>query len=67
MAASDSHRLLEAFDLYAEKHPNSSIGEQAEIIRAANIAAGEKIAWCQTSVCSFDFDPEYKRKADYLR
>lgn len=50
---SDAERLCAAFDKYAVEHPNSSLGEQSEIIKkflAGNIAASGVIAWVQTSV-----------------
>lgn len=57
--SSDAKRLCDAFDEYAAAHPNSSIGEQSEVIKNYQFGDGEKIAWCQTNVCEFQFSPEY--------
>lgn len=56
----DVDRLVSAFGAYAAKHPNSSFGEQAEIIKQADIQPGQKIAWCQTTVGEFLFAPVYE-------
>lgn len=46
----DVGSLLHAFREYAEKHPESSIGEQADLIQSAQLEDGQLIAWVQTSV-----------------
>jgi len=59
---SDLNRLADLFDEYAKSHPNSSIGQQSEIIKAVAASGkydGLKLAWCQTSVCEFHFKPDY--------
>ncbi|UOL47404.1 hypothetical protein vBVpPvVp04M_00010 [Vibrio phage vB_Vp_PvVp04_M] len=62
--ASDIDRLVTAFEEYAKDNPNSSMGEQAAIIKEAELLPEYKIAWCQTSVCSFAFYPEYDEETD---
>ncbi len=60
--------LLSAFDEYGNEHGNSSITEQAEVIRGHidKIPSGYSVAWIQTSVCgdgwfgSLGDDEEYK-------
>lgn len=62
--AKDLPRLIEAFEAYSKEHPNSSIGEQAEIIKNLGLSKQHKIAWCQTTVSSFCFSPEYDEDED---
>ena len=62
--AQDVPRLVEAFERYAKDNPNSSIGEQAEVIKAAKLAPEHGIAWCQTSVTDFHFEATYFEKSD---
>lgn len=57
--AIDKDRLVSAFRLYAKKHPDSTIGAQADIIEGASIEADLKIAWNQTSCGNFCFEVEY--------
>ena len=56
---SDIGKLVTAFEQYAIEHPNSSIGEQLEIIKHSNLEDGHMIAWLQTSVSEFCFAPDY--------
>ena len=51
--------LLEAFRKYAVEHPDSSIGEQGDIIEKVTLQEGQMIAWCQTTICDFIFAPEF--------
>lgn len=51
--AEDIGPVADAFEQYAKEHPNSSIGEQAAILRSATFQPGDIVAWNQTSVCSF--------------
>ncbi|APF79512.1 hypothetical protein [Vibrio cholerae] len=60
----DVPRLIKAFEEYGKEHPNSSIGEQAEIIKASELSPEGFIAWCQTSVTSFHFEPTYIEEND---
>lgn len=62
--AKDAGRLVKAFEAYAENHPNSSLGEQAKVIKDAVLEPGDKISWCQTSVCDFQFSPQYNEDSD---
>lgn len=62
--AKDIHRLVEAFDKYAEGNPNSSIAEQALVIKSAEIPDDSVIAFNQTSVGDFAFSPERNEDND---
>ena len=65
---SDVTAVVESFDRYAYEHPNSSFGEQAAIMRAAEMEAGDLIAWNQTSVSEFwgcDWDAEKDEQTWY--
>lgn len=62
--SADRGRLTDAFDRYAAAHPNSSLGEQSEAIKAFEFSDGELISWCQTSVGDFQFAPEYNEETD---
>ncbi|AUG84890.1 hypothetical protein Athena1_0010 [Vibrio phage Athena1] len=62
--AGDIPRLVVAFEEYAKDNPNSSIGEQAEIIKNSDLLPEQKIAWNQTSVCEFNFSSEYDEEND---
>lgn len=62
--ANDIPRLVSSFEEYAKEHPNSSLGEQAEIIKSSQFAPEDYIAWCQTSVTSFHFLPAYIESKD---
>lgn len=53
LKGSDAKALVEHFRKYAEAHPNSSIGEQADIIESLNASDDQFIAWCQTTVSGF--------------
>lgn len=55
---SDKQRLIDAFDEYAKAHPDSSIGEQSDLIKEHDVGDNEFIAWCQTTVSEFNFEPE---------
>lgn len=57
--AEDAQKLIDVFDAYSKEHPNSSIGEQAEVIKNSAIEPPYKIAWNQTSIGEFQFKPEY--------
>lgn len=54
----DVDRLLAAFDKYAADHPQSSIGDQAELIRAFKLKEDSLIVWNQTSINCFKYEPE---------
>ena len=58
--SSDVPRLVKAFEEYAQDNPHSSLGEQAELIKSAELEDNQYVAWCQTSVCDFAFSPEIK-------
>ena len=47
------HKLLDAFREYGSDHPDSSLGDQADLISGnlSDIPDGYAIAWIQTSVC----------------
>lgn len=45
--------VAEAFEKYGAEHPNSSLTEQAAVLRRADIRPGDLIAWQQTSVGEF--------------
>lgn len=49
----DASAVADAFDKYAREHPNSSIAEQAHILRTADIQPNDLIGWQQTSVSDF--------------
>jgi hypothetical protein len=49
----DRDALVAAFEQYSQEHPNSSLSEQAQIIKNADIQPGDFIAWRQTSVGEF--------------
>jgi len=49
----DASTVAEAFAKYGREHPESSLGEQAEILRAAKLAPDDALAWQQTSVGEF--------------
>jgi hypothetical protein len=49
----DAKVVAEAFDRYGREHPNSSLTEQAEILRTADLQPSDLVAWLQTSVSEF--------------
>lgn len=57
--ASDIPQLIVAFNEYAAAHPNSSIGEQAQIVASIEITEGQFVAWNQTSVGDFHWSVDY--------
>lgn len=59
--ATDAHRLVDAFEQYGKEHPNSSLSEQAEIIKKAlpELKDDQFIGFCQTSVADFHFAVQY--------
>ncbi len=61
---SDIHRLIDAFETYALSHPNSSIGEQAALLKSVELSDNEVVAWNQTSVSEFLFEPQWCEKTD---
>lgn len=56
--------LVWAFEKYGEEHPNSSLKEQSEVIKNAEIADGELLGFNQTSVCSFNLGPSYDEETE---
>ncbi len=65
--AVDVQRLVEAFEEYAKDHPHCSIGEQAELLKASRLSPEDHIAWCQTSISEFHFEPVYLEENDEYR
>jgi hypothetical protein len=51
--AKDIEEAAQAFDKYGEEHPNSSLAEQAKIMRSHFIRPDDAVAWLQTSVSEF--------------
>ena len=49
----DAKVVADLFEQYGREHPNSSLSEQADIIRKADVNEGDLIAWQQTSVGEF--------------
>jgi hypothetical protein len=49
----DASIVAEAFERYGREHPNSSLREQAEILRSAELQPNDYLAWQQTSVAEF--------------
>lgn len=59
--------LVKAFEEYGIAHPNSSIGEQAVLIkeRATKIPDGCSLAWIQTSVCGDGWFSSYPEDSEF--
>lgn len=55
----DLSALIEAFELYAAEHPNSSLGEQAQLIKQADIEPHQYLVWDQNSVAPCYFKPTH--------
>jgi hypothetical protein len=51
--ARDAKTVAEAFAKYGREHPDSSLAEQAEILRTAALKPEDALAWQQTSVGEF--------------
>jgi hypothetical protein len=52
--ARDVWRVVDAFERYGSEHPDSSLAEQAQILRGAQFpSASDAVAWLQTSVSEF--------------
>jgi len=49
----DIEAVCAAFEQYGQEHPNSSLAEQASLLRAAGLGAEDLAAWNQTSVSEF--------------
>lgn len=49
----DAKTVADAFMHYGREHPHSSLIEQAEILRAADLRPDDLVAWQQTSVGEF--------------
>lgn len=49
--------LIHAFEKFSTEHPDSSLGEQAEILKNASLSEDQLIAWNQTSIGEFCFSP----------
>jgi hypothetical protein len=49
----DMQRAIDAFEKYGAEHPNSSLSEQAKILRATEFGPDDAAAWNQTSVNEF--------------
>lgn len=47
------NEAIQAFEKYGAEHPNSSLSEQANIMKSCDIKEGEYIGFCQTSVSDF--------------
>lgn len=63
---SDIPKLIEAFEEYHKENPNSSLSEQAEIIKNAELLDDHVIAWNQTSVNWYKYRPRYISLEDYM-
>lgn len=50
---SDAAAVANAFEMYAAQHEGSSFGEQAAILRSADLQPDDLVAWNQTSVSEF--------------
>lgn len=49
----DAKTVADAFEKYGRERPNSSLSEQAEILRSVEIKPDDALAWQQTSVAEF--------------
>jgi hypothetical protein len=49
----DANTVADAFEKYGREHPESSLTEQAEILRTAELKPDDALAWQQTSVGEF--------------
>lgn len=49
----DAKTVADAFARYAQEHPESSLAEQAEILRTSEVPPNDAFAWQQTSVGDF--------------
>jgi hypothetical protein len=49
----DAKAVADAFERYGREHPHSSLIEQAEILRTADLQPDDLVAWLQTSVSEF--------------
>lgn len=49
----DMDAVIAAFERYGKEHPESSISEQAEILKAADIRPNDLVGWQGTSVSEF--------------
>lgn len=59
--AKDVLLVADAFEKYGHDHPDSSLAEQAQILRVAKLKPDDALAWQQTSVGEFwgqDWDHE---------
>lgn len=57
--------VLEAFKEYGERHPQSSLMEQYEIINSIDLADDECIAFNQTTVCEFLMEDGINKEKGY--
>jgi hypothetical protein len=53
ISARDVPAVANAFEMYGRNHPESSLCEQAALLRAARFEDGDVVAWRQTSVSEF--------------
>lgn len=61
--AEDINDVANLFEVYGREHPNSSLSEQASLLRKAQVSSGDLIAWQQTSVGEFwgqEWDEEFE-------
>lgn len=49
----DLPAVISAFERYGAEHPNSSLGEQAAILKAADLRPDDMIGWRGTTVSDF--------------
>jgi hypothetical protein len=61
----DAKTVADAFDRYGREHPESSLAEQAEILRSATLNPDDALAWQQTSVGEFWGQSWNEEKEDY--
>lgn len=60
-------RLIKAFDVYGKEHEQSSLSQQAELLKNVNIEDGDFIAWQQTSCGEFWGESGYdEEKEEYI-
>lgn len=61
----DASTVADAFAQYGREHPDSSLAEQAEILRKAELKSDDALAWQQTSVGEFWGNDWNDEKEDY--
>jgi hypothetical protein len=60
----DAKEVADLFAKYGEQHPDSSLSEQAEILRNAEFEPGDVAAWLQTSVSEFWGQGEFNEETE---